>query len=185
MNNEKIMRLIKILAFPLLLAVLGAVLVISPDTASAIIAKGMAWLLLGFCALCVLLAAMSWQEKGVQMLITAVVCGALGYYILKNPLVLAENVGKFMGICLALQGISSVQEALLLKKHNEPYVVNLIMAIITIAVAAMLVLFPMTISRMVFRICGGVMLFVALGTFLARFRAYKAQEKSGKVIDAG
>lgn len=171
MKHKKIPEAAKVLAMPVSLLVFGLLLLIFPDSASVIIAYGvggvalLAGIILGIGAL---------LDRRLSQIFWTLVCLSLGTTLIRNPLVLARNVGQFLGIFLALEGGSC------LRKGSPVFGTVLLVA------AAVLVFSPMTLSRLVFSLCGGVLLVMGAAMLLSRLKQlrYLPQGKDRNIIDA-
>lgn len=150
---------------PALLILLGLLLVFNPDSASALLAKILGWALLvmggGFVVAAVL------DRVGLPgKVLGAIVCLCIGGYLVRNPLVLAAGIGRFVGILLAIWGIQEIIEA---KKLNK----SLLFPVIGTAIGAVLVFLPMTTTRLVWMVCGLVVLVIGVVMLLERLRERK------------
>lgn len=155
MKNIKIPEGAKQLAMPVTLMVFGLLLLIFPDSASVIIAYGVAGLLLlsgmglGITAL---------LDRRLSKLFWSLVCLSFGGTLLGNPLLLARNVGRFLGILLAIEGGSRLREG------------RSVFGWILLAAAAIVVLSPMSLSRLVFSLVGAVALVAGIALLVSRLK---------------
>ena len=102
----------------------------------------------------------------------------MGGWLTNNPLALAAWVGRFVGILLVVDGI---QDIIHLKNQGQRFALSLIVTV----VGAVLILLPMTTTRLVFSLCGGVVLIIGIVMLLDRLKGRK-QLNSGdsNIIDA-
>ena len=165
MKKRDILSLLYQLASPVLLMVLGVILLISPDTASALISK-----ILGWCLTLVGIAIGIWaivdRKSAVGKGIAAVLCVGTGGWLTAHPLLLAAGIGRFLGILIVLRG---VRDLLLARNRGQGNG----LAVITTVVGAVLVLLPMTTSRLVFRICGAVILGIGAAMLVQRLKEHR------------
>ena len=165
MKKQDILSLLYQLSSPVLVMVLGVILLVSPDTASALISK-----LLGWCLTLVGVGIGIWaavdRKSAVGRGIAAVLCVCTGGWLTAHPLLLAAGIGRFLGILIALRGI---RDMMLAKNRGQSNG----LAVITTVVGAVLVLLPMTTSRLVFRICGIVILAIGIAMLVQRLRDYR------------
>lgn len=177
MKKRDMLSLLYQLASPLLLILLGAVLVFNPDSASALIARLLGWLmtLIGIgTGIWAILDRRSAIGKGVA----AVGCVCIGGWLLANPLLLAAGIGRILGILIALRGI---RDGFLSRSRGH----GGLLAILTTAVGIVLVVLPMTTSRLVFSICGVVILVIGIAMLLDRLKDRRYLESGGSdIIDA-
>lgn len=181
MKKHDFLDVINLFLTPAVLIVLGLILVVNPDSASALIARIFGWLLLaagvGFAV-----AALVDRIGTVAKVISALLCLAVGSFLLRNPLVLAAGIGRLAGILLTLRGI---QDMIAAGRWHK----GMLTAVITTIVGVILLVLPMTTSRLVLLVCGVVMLVSGVGMLAARlkFRRYLRQAREPddpNIIDA-
>lgn len=176
MNKNQILSLLSLFALPVVLMVLGLILLIRPDSAAILASNLLAYVLIlcgGYYGLCAALKG-SYGRSG--RVITALICILLGGVLLRNPLFLARNIGRVLGLILAVEGIEN------LRSHS----VSKAMAVLTLVGALVLVLAPMTASRLVFSLCGVILLVIGAAQLTERLRIYRKSGGSGdpNIIDA-
>lgn len=177
MKNEKFPTLLQFFLTPALLIFLGLILIFNPDWASATIARVLGWGLLAVGAGCVA-AAMITKTELVGKIVCAVVCFGVGGWMLANPLGLAAAVGRIVGLFLLVRGIEEVAEA-------AHWKLPLLFPVLTALVGAVLLLLPMTTSRLVFVLCGVVLLVMGLAMLGERLKMRRRIEPpEDKIIDA-
>ncbi len=158
MKKQEILSLLKLLLTPILLILLGLILLVNPDAASAMIAKIIGCLLtLG--GICTGIFAVFSRTGKIGKGISAVIFVVVGGWLLANPLLLAAWLGRFLGVLIMINSIPD-----LIYAHRQGR--NILFDAIAAAVGGVLILLPMTASRLVFSACGlavlvigGVMLF--------------------------
>lgn len=147
-------QLISLLAAPLLMVLLGLVLLFSPDTASALVGKLIAWV----CILAALAlgagAFFGIPARRSNRILWAVICLAAGVWMLKNPLTIAKFLGRVLGLTLMLLGARSTADNIRYKGTKPVISRGLILGAATMLAGAVLVLLPLASSRMLFRIVG-------------------------------
>lgn len=152
MKNKNWMAIFSTFALPVLLMLLGLVLVIHPDSAAALIGKLTALVVIlsgGAMGISVLAGD---PYRRVRRLIPAAVTLVLGLWLLANPLFIARSLGRVLGVLLVLEGGSDLIGAL---RRGYPFPV---MAVITLVAGAVLALVPMATSRLLFTLCGILLL---------------------------
>ena len=177
MKNNRFLDMLYQLASPIAVMLLGALLVINPDSASVLIARIVGWVLtvmgIGFGV-----SAIVDRDHAVRRGITAVLLACMGGTLSARPLLLAAWIGRLIGLLIAARG---VRDLLLCSSYGY----SRILALITTAVGALLVVLPMTTSRLVFSLCGLVVLFIGIGMLLDRLKARKRLSKGDdNIIDA-
>ena len=155
---------------PVTMILLGLILLIVPDSASVIIAYVMggiltlAGIVFGIGAL---------LDRQISKGFWAMVCLSLGGTLVGNPLLLARNLGRFLGVLLAIEGGSCMRKG------------NRVFGVILLIAALALVLSPMTLSRLVFSACGLVVLLLGIGMLANRLKFRKKLSKGhDNIIDA-
>ena len=170
MNKRKFTAMVNRYGMPVTTILLGLILLIAPDSAAAIIAYGvggiltLAGIVMGIGAL---------LDRSFSKGIWAVGCLAIGGALMGNPLLLARNLGRFLGVWLAIEGGDC------LRKGSRNFGVILLVA------AVLLVLSPMTLSRLVFSVCGLVVLVMGVWMLVNRIREGNYLDKGDdNIIDA-
>ena len=146
MENLSMKQRFQLLLTPVLMVVLGAVLLVRPDSASALVGTVLGWLLIAVGVVCALYAAKV-RDLVVLRALPAIACFAVGVWMLKHPLALAAALGRIAGLLIALQGVQDIINA-------KRWKCGMSWAIATAAMGAVLVLLPMTASRLVLGACG-------------------------------
>ena len=177
MNKEKLFNLIGRLWAPVALMVLGLVLLFNPDSASVLISKLLGWVLIAF-GIGFGISAIASESGRAGKAITAVALAAVGGWLTNNPLVLAAWIGRIVGILLVIDGIQDISQA---RKLGERFLLPLIATV----VGAVLILLPMTTTRLVFSLCGLVVLFIGVGMLVDRLKQRKRLSGGdSNIIDA-
>ena len=152
MNTSRLRIWFDRFGMPVTMIGFGLILLFSPDTASVLISKLVGWLLTAGGIVCGVYAVFSWPVKNVSRILTAVICLGIGALLLSRPLLLAENIGRFLAVLLAIEGGQSLRT-----QRKLP-------AIFCFIAALILCLSPLTASRLVFSLCGLVVL--VIGAFM-------------------
>lgn len=184
MNKETIKKRLPPYIWPGAMVLLGLVLLFSPDTASALIAKILGWI-------CVLagvycgIAAISGADRK-KMTAAAILCLGLGAFIIAFPLSIAQMLGRVFGLFLVALGAGNIRESLMKKKMDLPYELSLGVAIATVVAGVVLFLLPMTLSRVLLNICGGVLVVIGILSIVKTYREQKLLESGDgpDIIDA-
>ena len=176
MKNAKWTEFIAAFLLPALLALLGLCLVINPNWAAALVSKILGWALIGCGVISAIVTITGWPVNRVSRVVVTVLLLGVGIFLSRQPLALAANIGKIIGIILVVQGGSGLLDARGAKAMSG----------ITLAAGIFLLLFPLTLSKLVFRICGGVLLVLSISNIVARLRVVKALKEPDdpNIIDA-
>ena len=170
MKHKNIPEAAKQLAMPVTLMVFGLLLLVFPDSASIIIAYAVAGLLL-LAGIGLGIAAL--LDRRLSQIFWTLVCLSFGGALLGNPLLLARDVGRFLGILLAIEGGSRLREG------------STVFGWVLLAAAAVVVLSPMTLSRLVFSLVGAVALAAGIALLVSRLKQLHYLPKGrDDIIDA-
>lgn len=170
MKKLKFLDTVNRFGMPVTLIVLGLILLLVPDSASMIIAYGIGGILT-LAGIVFVIGAL--LDRSFSKGFWALACLSIGGTLLGNPLLLARNLGRFLGILLAIEGGDC------LRRGNHAFGGILLVA------AVILVLAPMTLSRLVFSLCGLVVLILGIGMLAGRIRSRRYLDKGDdNIIDA-
>ena len=111
------------------------------------------------------------------LIIAAIVLAVAGGWLGSHPLALAAWLGRFIGVLLIIDGLQDIGE---LRRFGKTFLLPLIVTI----VGAVLVLMPMTTSRLVFTLCGVVVLIIGGAMLLDRMRSKPRLKSRSDIIDA-
>jgi len=170
MKHMKFSEAVNQFGMPATMILLGLILLLVPDSASVIIA----YLIGGILTLGgIVFAIGALLDRSVSKGFWALVCLGLGSMLAGNPLLLARNLGRFLGILLAVEGGDCLRKG------------NRIFGIVILVAAVALILSPMALSRLVFSLCGLVVLFIGIGMLADRIKNRKYLPKGDdNIIDA-
>ena len=177
MKNNSVFQFLYQMASPIAVILLGLLLVVSPDSASILVARILGWGLtvigIGFG-----IAAIIDRERAVKKGITAVLFACAGGWLTANPLLLAAWIGRIIGVLIAIRGLRDLM-------ISSRYGYSRILALITTAVGALLVVLPLTASRLVFSLCGVLVLVLGIGMLVDRLKHRKRLDRGeDDIIDA-
>lgn len=158
MKETDISRMIRLLAAPVAMVLLGLILLFSPDTASAFVGKALAW--------CAILAALGLGAGAVfgaaagrnNRILWAVICLFGGIWLLKNPLTVAKFLGRVLGIALMIRGGQAVAENIRYQGKRFVFSRALLLGAVTLLLGAVLAIVPLASSRMFFNVIGIVLI---------------------------
>lgn len=164
--KEMNLNKLRLLAGPGLTVVLGLILLLSPDTASALVGKAVGWIAV-FAALA---EAFSGDRKSV---IKAILFGIIGVVILKNPLYAAKFLGRALGLTLFGWGLGIVRKQGFVLKSG-----SILPGVVALA-GLVLFLVPMTTSRLVISGVGILVIGIGVAEGFDRLREKKQLEEPG------
>lgn len=162
MKQSEFSGKLPLLLAPLVLILLGLVLAVNPDSASALIAKCIGWGM-AFAGVCCGFAALASSRGRAGKVLAAIALAAAGGWLVKNPLALAAWIGRFIGILLLINGVSDFGAA---RRVGMRPGFSLISALLGV----LLIVLPMTASRLLFRLVGLVVTGVGVAMLISRLR---------------
>lgn len=173
---------LKRLGVPVLTVVLGLILVISPDSAAILIAKILGWVLVLVGAGCVAVALLGHPVHQTSRLIWGAILAMAGLWMLGNPLVLAGFIGRVLGIALLVQGIRDIRLRCI---GGRPALTpGLILAAATAVIGLILLVLPLTTSRLLFTVLGIVLIGLGVGEIYDRLKGRpRLENKDPNIID--
>lgn len=178
MKKQEILSMLQLLLVPVLLILLGLILVVNPDAASAMISRVIGYgFILG--AIATGLGAVFSKVKQVPKGILAVMMAVFGGWLVENPLMLAAWLGRLLGVLIL---INSIPDLIYAYKHGR----NILFDLVAALAGAALILLPLTASRLVFSLCGAVVLVIGVLMFLDRIRSRRwlTEGDDPNIIDA-
>ena len=176
MKKNSISAFVSRFATPAVLILLGLVLIFCPDTASALISKVAGWGLM-MAGIIVAVAMVVDRNWSVSRILTILVLAALGRWLMTHPLAWAAWGGRIIGILLLLRGIRDFTQS--------AFAQGKVLSVVTAVLGLVLILLPMTASRMVFSLCGVVILVVGGGMLAERIWEKKNWEDDDpNIIDS-
>ncbi len=173
MDLNKIKTFLKRCAGELFLIFCGAMLALFPDSAVALVTKIIAWVLV-VSGLVTILGALK-GKPDVKTWIIPALGVLLGGYMLTNPLMLSNALGRVMGLFLVIQGAGN------LRKDRSR-----ILPGITLAAGVILFLIPRTLVNTLLGIAGLVLIVIGAMNLIdkLRHRRYLDEGSDPNIIDA-
>ena len=176
MKKQELFDLLYQSASPIAMIAAGLVLVFCPDLASILIAR-LLGLIITLTGIGFGIGAIFNRRKAIQRGVTAVGLACIGGFLTANPLLPAAFVGKLVGLLIALRGI---REVFLARSRGWGLIPGLILTVAGI----LLVVLPMTASRLVFAVCGLVILIAGALMLLNKIRERRLPPGRPDIIDA-
>ncbi len=161
MKKQDILSLLYQFAAPVGVILIGGLLVVNPDFVSIFVSRVMGGAA-NLAGICFLVAAIFGRENRIKKIIGWLICSATGSWLLASPLVPAAFAGRILGILLTIRGFQNLRDS----SHNGGKVLSLALT----AAGVVLILLPMTASRLVFAGCGVVIVIVGVVMFLDRWK---------------
>lgn len=162
--------------FAVLMVFCGAVLLLFPDSAVALVTKLFAWILIAAGIYNVIKILVN-QGSEAGTWIWTVLYFAVGGYMLSHPMVITDLVSRLLGTFLMIHGFGELRRSV----HSSAKVLGGI----TAAVGFVLVLMPRTLTDTLLGIVGIALIIVGVINFVGKLNR-KLHLKSGddKIIDA-
>lgn len=169
MEKQRITNLLNRYAPPVLVILGGLILVFNPDSLSVLLSKVLGWGLLvvgiGWGILQISTHAKLTQYLG------AAVCILLGLWLVNDPLLLAKSIGRIVGLLLIFRGAHMVT--------LSDSTLEKVLAVLTILFGAIMLLMPMTTSRLAIILMGLTVVIVGVTMLIEEIRG------GGKRLDSG
>ena len=176
MNKDKLFPYVRLLWAPVALIVLGAVLLFNPDSASALISKVLGGLLT-LIGIAFGIGAIAEEKGRMRSVITCLVLVVAGGWLTRNPLALAAWFGRIVGVLLLINGFQDMHNLRSMgRRFALPGLVTL--------VGVVLILLPMTTTRLVFALCGIVVLVLGIIMLLDRLHSKRLNGGDSNIVDA-
>ena len=176
MNLQKIRNYWDLFGPPVFMILIGAVLLISPDSATALVFRIVGWILIAGGAIAAIFAANNPRSTRPAHWFGAALCIIGGIWLLRNPLILSTLLGRFVGIFLVIQGSHD------LRSSARSRVTGALTAI----AGAVLFLLPRTLANTVLSLCGIALIVIGVLNLVSRLKNTRRLEDGSKptIIDA-
>ena len=160
----------------------GVILVLKPDTASALLAAVAGWALIAV-GVAALIAGFT-GDFGAGSVVTGAVLLLAGAWLHRNPLMIASVLGFVVGFLVLRQGIRAMKNAQYSKRNGGLWIPGAVLAVVEALIGVRLMLSPLSISRLVLSIVGVVLIVIGVCNLVAHYRSVRYIPKSGGIIDA-
>ena len=163
LKKQDLLSLLQLLLVPVLLIVLGLCLLVNPDWASAMVSRILGYaMILG--AVGVGISAIYSPSGKVSRGVLAAMLAVFGGWLVSHPLVLAAWIGRVVGVLIFIN--SGMELYYGLKSGANPLFHGG-----ACLFGILLILLPMTASRLVFSLCGAVVAVIGVVMLLDRIRS--------------
>ena len=185
-RKTDIPAMLNLAGIPLVLIVVGLILIVSPDSASALVSKVLALVLILHGVVFLISSFTNRRGRQMALLFYAIICLVAGIWLARNPLALAWGIGKFLGILLGLRGIRGVLDALRVKNQGGSYIAGLVLGALTLAAGLWMVFSPLAPSRILMTVVGIVFVVIGVANLLNVRSGVKAllSGEDPNIIDA-
>ena len=166
------------------LILLGFLLMLCPDFGSKAVALALGWGLTVLGILAVAATLISHRAFGYGVMGGGLVLLILGVTVLSKPMLLASMVGILLGGYLAFTGFGVLSDAFRLRRNGFGGTMGMVWAALLLVLGMILILSPMTTSRVVMRLVGGVMIICGVGGTVNRYRLRHFLEQQSRRFEA-
>ena len=163
MKKQDILPLLKLLSVPAFLILLGLLLIADPHVISAVIAGIVGYILITG-AVIGAVATMFAPRGKLGKALFSVVLGMFGIWLVENPLALAAGFSRFIGILIL---INSLPDLICACQQGR----SILLPGFSLLAGVVMLLLPVTVSRLVFTICGAVVLLIGVMMAADRIRS--------------
>lgn len=136
----------------------GLILLINPDFGSAAISTILGWILITAGGVGLVICICSRQICGAPELAASAITLGVGIYLLFHPLALASLVGILAGIFLIIGGVIRMVNSRRLRNQGDAWLPGFVLAVVMAIIGVVLVLSPLTTSRVFLNLCGVVLI---------------------------
>ena len=177
-KKQEILSLGRLLSAPVFLILLGLLLMVDPYVVSAMIAGIVGYILI-IGGVIGAVATMFASRGKLGKALFSVALAALGIWLVQNPLVLAAGFWRFVGILVL---INSLPDLVYARKQGR----SILLQGFSVLAGVVLILLPVTISRLAFTLCGVVVLVIGVLMAIDRIRGRRwlAAGEDPNIIDA-
>ena len=166
----------------ILMIVFGAVLVMNPDSASALVSAILGW---GLFVVGVMLVIGGFQDgrdggsigQGLLFLV-------VGSWLRRTPLMIAKVVGVLLGLTAVQHGWRALENAQRSKRNGGFWIPGAVLAAVELLVGVRLIFSPLSVSRVVLTIAGIAMVVCGVWELISRNREKKYIPGTPNIIDA-
>ena len=175
MDYRKIERFLMDTGKYVFILLCGLVLTFNPEGATAAATKMLGWALVIIFAIKLINLAVGDRLHWGRDAFYSGACIAVGVILLAKPLIIANLIGRTIGIVLIVWGITAIKDG-----HSR------LTAFITVAAGLILVCIPASLTNALLTICGIIMVAIALMNILSRFRERRriTGSEDPNIIDA-
>ncbi len=166
----------------ILMILCGAVLVMNPDSASALVSAILGWGLILVGVVLIVGGFLGGGEWG------SIVQGALflivGSWLHRNPLMIASVLGLLLGLTAVRHGWRAAKNAQRSKRLGGFWIPGMVLAAVELLVGVRLILSPLSVSRLVLTLAGIAMVACGVWELVVQFRGQRYIPGNPNIIDA-
>ena len=166
----------------ILMIVFGAVLVMNPDSASALVSAILGWGLFVVGVMLVIGGFLDGRDGG--SIGQGVLFLLVGSWLRRNPLMIAKVVGVLLGLTAVSHGWRALENAQRSKRNGGFWVPGAVLAAVELLVGVRLIFSPLSVSRVVLTIAGIAMVVCGVWELISGRREKKYIPGTPNIIDA-
>ena len=137
----------------------GLVLTFNPEGATVLVTKFVGWALVVICAAKLIRLAVGDRLHWGRDAFYSGACIVVGVILLAKPMIIANLIGRTMGIILMVWGLTAIKDG-----HSK------LIAILTVLAGLTLVCIPASLTNALLTICGLIMAAIAVMNILSRIK---------------
>lgn len=166
----------------ILMIVFGAVLVMNPDSASALVSAILGWGLFVIGAVLVVGGFLDDRDGG--SIGQGVLFLVVGSWLRRNPLMIAKVVGVLLGLTAVRHGWRALENVQRSKRNGGFWIPGAVLAAVELLVGVRLIFSPLSVSRVVLTIAGIAMVVCGVWELISGCREQKYIPGTPNIIDA-
>ena len=153
----------------------GLVLTFNPEGATVLVTKFVGWALVAIFAIKLIKLAVGDRLHWGRDAFYSGACMCIGVILLAKPMIIANLIGRTIGIILMIWGLSAIKDG-----HSK------LTAVITVLAGLSLICIPASLTNALLTVCGIIMVAIAVMNILSRIKERKriAGREDPNIIDA-
>ena len=153
----------------------GLVLTFNPEGATVLVTKFVGWALVVICAIKLIKLAVGDRLHWGRDAFYSGACMCIGVILLAKPMIIANLIGRTIGIILMIWGLSAIKDG-----HSK------LTAVITVLAGLSLICIPASLTNALLTVCGIIMVAIAVMNILSRIKERKriSGNDNPNIIDA-
>ena len=153
----------------------GLVLTFNPEGATVLVTKFVGWALVAIFAIKLIKLAVGDRLHWGRDAFYSGACMCIGVILLAKPMIIANLIGRTIGIILMIWGLSAIKDG-----HSK------LTAVITVLAGLSLICIPASLTNALLTVCGIIMVAIAVMNILSRIRERKriSGNDTPNIIDA-
>ena len=153
----------------------GLVLTFNPEGATVLVTKFVGWALVAIFAIKLIKLAVGDRLHWGRDAFYSGACMCIGVVLLAKPMIIANLIGRTIGIILMVWGLSAIKDG-----HSK------LTAVITVLAGLSLICIPASLTNALLTVCGIIMVAIAVMNILSRIRERKriSGNDNPNIIDA-